>query len=131
MAIFTNTYLATHPSITDLVADLNTLLGVLDGVTAGTSKSSKAVVLSSSGKINTIDLTAVKFNGVSGNIAFLGSAKTATTVAALSSPLVTAEDATTATTSYALGNANKVAINSIVTKVNDIVAKLKTSGIIA
>lgn len=57
------------PSGTSLEAaglDINTTeLGYLDGVTAGTVANSKAVVLGSDGKINTIDLTAFKVGGTS------------------------------------------------------------------
>lgn len=38
-------------------------LGVLDGVTKGTSAANKAVVLGADGKINTIDVTSLKVGG--------------------------------------------------------------------
>jgi len=43
----------------------NAELDVLDGVTAGTSAASKAVVLGATSKIDTIDMTALKINGTS------------------------------------------------------------------
>jgi hypothetical protein len=115
---------------TDLLAQINTALaaiqplsateaGYLDGVTAGTSAASKAVVLDANSKINTIDITALKLNGNACDEAFFAGAKSATVIAAIATA-----DATTATTAIALANANKA-------KINDIIAKLKTSGIIA
>lgn len=55
-------------------------LNFLSGVTAGTSASSKAVVLSASGKIDTIDMTAWKINGtpVTATAANLNAVPTAT-----------------------------------------------------
>lgn len=59
---------------TDLLAQINAALaaiqplsateaGYLDGVTAGTSAASKAVVLGSNSKIDTLDITTLKVNG--------------------------------------------------------------------
>lgn len=92
--------------VTATAAEIN----VLHGVTAGTSKSSKAVVLSAAGKIDTLDITTPKWNGVT--------VKSATTVAADSTTA-----ATTLTTALALANALQA-------KLNDVIAKLKTAGIV-
>ena len=89
------------------------------GVTAGTSAASKAVVLDANSKISALDITALKLNGNACDEAFLAGAKTATTIAAIDTA-----DATTLTTVLALANANKA-------KINDVIAKLKTAGIIA
>ena len=105
-------------------------LGFLDGVTAGTSAASKAVVLSSASKINELDITALKLNGTACDEAFLAGAKSATTIAALSLT-VSLADATTLTTVLALANDEKSKLNSVINKVDDILAKLKTSGIIS
>jgi hypothetical protein len=69
----TNKVVGSPQFATSLESQLNTLLGAmsaaelgfLDGVTAGTSASSKAVVLSADGKIDTIDMTAFKVGGTS------------------------------------------------------------------
>lgn len=78
--------------VTSDAAELNRLDGVtataaqlnfLSGVTAGTSAASKAVVLDAQGKIDTIDLTAVKIGGV---------AKTDALADAVESPVAGATD---------------------------------------
>ena len=60
----TSFYIGTSGSETQVTAT-GAQLNFLSGVTAGTSASSKAVVLSASGKIDTIDMTAWKINGTS------------------------------------------------------------------
>jgi hypothetical protein len=98
--------------------------GYLDGVTAGTLTASKAVVVGATGKIDTIDITALKLNGTACDEAFLAGASKAALVAAnagvaatcTTTPAVTVSraDSTTLTTVIALANELKARVNTVI-----------------